>query len=234
MTRLFWSLPHDIAPDLERLIALCQEAESLGFHGVHVDPLCADATVLAMGPARETERLVFLVTHRPGSLSPTLFVQQVNTFSLLSGGRIALHLTASSEAAEFLAVCHRFWKREWPVSFTGDRYRIEAGRINTPFSIDGPARPLVFVDVDDESLHQYADVIIYRSRPPESTPRGRAVWLTDPIAGEPLADVDYSLLRATDPDHMRHVATAVLTRDNHPKTWHHDNLETTEGNKPCH
>ena len=72
-------------PELEAQIAFCREAEQSGIDSVLVDISSAkpDSMVLGMALAASTERLKFMVAHRPGLMSPTLFAQQVNTFSTL-------------------------------------------------------------------------------------------------------------------------------------------------------
>src|SRR4051812_25599268 len=66
--------------EFEAQVAFCREAEQLGIDSVlvNVNFSTPDPMVLAMGLASATERLTFMVAHRPGLMSPTLFVQQVN------------------------------------------------------------------------------------------------------------------------------------------------------------
>src|SRR4051794_39746954 len=91
-------------PEMAAQIAFCREAEQSGIDSVLVDvgSRKPDAMVLAMALAASTERLKFMVAHRPGLMSPTLFAQQVNTFSTLAGGRITLNMVAGHSPAEQL------------------------------------------------------------------------------------------------------------------------------------
>jgi alkanesulfonate monooxygenase len=52
----------------------------------------AEGFLVAMHAAARTERLSYLVAHRPGFVAPTLFARKVATFDQLMGGRIALHV----------------------------------------------------------------------------------------------------------------------------------------------
>jgi alkanesulfonate monooxygenase len=97
-------------------------------------------------------------------MSPTLFVQQVNTFAVLTGGRISLNVVAGhtpqeqrafgdflshderyERMDEYLEVCHAFWDRGAPVSFHGRYLTIEDGRLNTPFVDAARNRPEIYL-----------------------------------------------------------------------------------------
>src|SRR5258707_15074265 len=100
----------------------------------------------------KTKRIKFMVAARPGVLSPTLFVQQVNTVSALTAGRISINIVTGhtphelgyygdflnheeryERTDEFLTVCRALWSRNGEVNFSGKYYKIESGRLNTPF-----------------------------------------------------------------------------------------------------
>jgi alkanesulfonate monooxygenase SsuD/methylene tetrahydromethanopterin reductase-like flavin-dependent oxidoreductase (luciferase family) len=59
-----------------------------------------DPMVLGQVLASAKERLKYMVAHRPGLMAPTLFVQQVNTFSTLAPGRITLNMVAGHSPGE--------------------------------------------------------------------------------------------------------------------------------------
>jgi alkanesulfonate monooxygenase SsuD/methylene tetrahydromethanopterin reductase-like flavin-dependent oxidoreductase (luciferase family) len=94
-------------PEMAAQIAFCREAEQSGIDSVLVDISSGkpDPIVLAMALAASTERLKFMVAHRPGLMSPTLFAQQVNTFSTLASGRITLNMVVGYSPAEQLTYC---------------------------------------------------------------------------------------------------------------------------------
>jgi alkanesulfonate monooxygenase len=97
-------------------------------------------------------------------MSPTLFVQQVNTFAHLTGGRISLNVVAGHTPAEqrsygdhlehddryarmdeWLKICRAFWDQAGPVNHTGRFYRIIEGRLNTPFVSSNRSRPEIVI-----------------------------------------------------------------------------------------
>jgi alkanesulfonate monooxygenase len=146
--------PQTALPDLEAQAEFCRQAEASG-----IDSLLTafgyympDPMLLAAALGLVTERIKFIVAYRPGLLSPTLFVQQVNTLSALTNGRVSLNIVAGhsqkeqgyygdwlehdaryQRAEEFLAICHGFWQRQGSVSFRGRYFTIANAQVQTPF-----------------------------------------------------------------------------------------------------
>ena len=88
----------------------------------------ADGFGVASFCAANTERLGYLIAHRPGFIEPTLAARKIATFDNLHGGRIAVHIIAGvsdaeqrmdgdfqpkdvryCRAAEYLSVMRRVW-----------------------------------------------------------------------------------------------------------------------------
>jgi alkanesulfonate monooxygenase len=151
---------------LEAQLDFCRRAEGCGIDSVLMafgftrpDPL---ALSVALG--RETEKIKFMVACRTGLFSPTFFVQQVNTASALIGGRIHINMVTGhtpeelryygdflghderyERTDEFLTVCRSFWRHEGEVNFEGKHYRIEGGRLNTPFVSGEGSGPVIYL-----------------------------------------------------------------------------------------
>lgn len=147
-------------PDLPAHVEFCHLAERSGIDSLLTacgyympDPV---PVVAALGP--QTESVRFLLAYRPGLASPTFFVQQVNTLSALSGGRLSLNIVVGHSAQEqrsygdylehderyrradeFLSACRAFWRRDGAVDFAGAYFRIEGGKLGTPFVGDRQA-----------------------------------------------------------------------------------------------
>lgn len=153
-------------PELETQIAFCREAEQCGIDSVLVDFSSGkpDPMVLAQVLASATDRLRYMVAHRPGLMSPTLFVQQVNTFSTLAPGRITLNIVAGhspgeqstygdflahaerySRVQEYLSICRQLWSNNGPVDFKGSHYHLERGQVKTPFVSPERRRPEIYL-----------------------------------------------------------------------------------------
>jgi alkanesulfonate monooxygenase len=153
-------------PNLDEHIAFCRRAELCGI----------DSTLMAFGFTRpdpivysamlgaHTEKIKFLVAVRSGIFSPTFFVQQINTLSAVTGGRVCINIVAGrapdelryygdflphderyERTDEFWRICHALWRDDGPVDFAGRHYRVEGARINTPFSSDESTRPEIYL-----------------------------------------------------------------------------------------
>jgi alkanesulfonate monooxygenase len=163
-------------PDVEGWAHFARHAEEAGIESVLIsfsryEP---DPFMVSNALGRVAGRLKFIVAYRSGLMRPSIFVQQVNTLSALVGGRVALNLVAGSSreeqrgygdllshderyarAREFLSVCNSFW-RGGEVSFDGEYYQIERGRLHTPFVGEGRRAPEVYVSGHSEQAEQLA------------------------------------------------------------------------------
>ena len=153
-------------PDLDAHVDFCRRAEACGIDsvltafGFHR----ADPIVLASALGMLTTKIKFMVAVRSGVCSPTVLVQQVNTLSALTNGRICLNVVGGhtpneqkgygdflshddryARTDEFLTVCRAFWEGDGPVNFKGNYYHIENGRLNTPFVAPDRSGPEIFL-----------------------------------------------------------------------------------------
>lgn len=153
-------------PDMNGWLHFALKAEAAGIDSVLIsfsryepDPFVAGC---ALGLA--TKKLKFIVAYRSGLMQPTTFVQQMNTLSALIQGRVSLNVVAGSSKAEqygygdflahderyaraeeFLAVCNSFWRANGDVNFAGKYYRVEQGKLHTPFLAPDRTAPEVYV-----------------------------------------------------------------------------------------
>jgi len=164
-------------PAMEGWIHFAQHAEKAGIESVlialnHYEP---DPLMISCALGRETQQLKFLVAYRSGLMQPTIFVQQVNTLSGLINGRIDLNIVAGSSTAEqhgygdflahderyaraeeFLAVCNAFWRCNGEVDFDGRYYKVEKGKLNTPFSAPDRTAPEIYISGHSEPSERLA------------------------------------------------------------------------------
>src|SRR5215468_7582346 len=122
----------------------------------------AEGFLVAMYAAMRTERLAYLVAHRPGFVAPTLFARKVATFDQLTGGRIALHIitgktdaeqegdgdfTPKAEryqrAQEYLHLVKRTWASDGPFDFEGRFYRVRGAHSDVR-PLQKPHPPIMF------------------------------------------------------------------------------------------
>jgi alkanesulfonate monooxygenase len=134
-----------------------------------------DPFVVACALGQVTKKLRFIIAYRSGLMQPTTFVQQMNTVSALTDGRVSFNIVAGSSseeqhgygdflshderyerAEEFLAVCNAFWRANGDVDFDGKHYRVEQGRIATPFVSGKRESPEIYVSGHSEPSEQLA------------------------------------------------------------------------------
>jgi alkanesulfonate monooxygenase len=103
-----------------------------------------DGMQVAAYAAAHTERLGFLVAHRPGFVAPTLAARALATLDQFTGGRAAVHIiTGGSDGEqrrdgdyltkderydrtdEYLDLLKLTWTSEAPFSYQGRHYRVE-------------------------------------------------------------------------------------------------------------
>src|SRR5215467_11667937 len=104
----------------------------------------AEGFLVALYAAMQTDRLGYLVAHRPGFVAPTLLARKIATFDHLTGGRLAVHIIIGKSddeqhgdgdfspkeeryrrAAEYLELMKLVWSNEQPFDFAGDFYRVK-------------------------------------------------------------------------------------------------------------
>jgi alkanesulfonate monooxygenase len=164
-------------PDMEGWVQFARSAEEAGIDSVllsfsRYEP---DTFFIACAVGRATTKLKFIAAYRLGLMQPTTFVQQINTLSGLIGGRIALNVVAGSSPAEqrgygdflahderyaraeeFLAICHSFWRDRGEVDFEGKYYRVERGKLHTPFLAPDRTAPEIYVSGQSEPAERLA------------------------------------------------------------------------------
>src|SRR5436190_19338788 len=103
----------------------------------------AEGFLVALYAAAHTDRLGYLVAHRPGFVAPTLMARKIATFDHLTGGRLAVHIITGKtdeeqrsdgdfspkaeryrRAAEYLELMKLTWSSERPFDFAGEFYRV--------------------------------------------------------------------------------------------------------------
>jgi alkanesulfonate monooxygenase len=163
-------------PDLAAQTAFCRSAVAAGISSLLVDLSYAkpDPMLLAAALAVRVPAVRLMVAVRSGLLSPTLFTQQVNTFSQLSARRICLNVVAGyspeeqgyygdflshderyARTEEFLEICNRIWDGG-AVTFHGRYMEVNEARIATPFADGGGKRPEIFVGGNSDSARDLA------------------------------------------------------------------------------
>ena len=133
----------DVSPPF--IVEFARTHEAAGFDMVLVGytSSSAEGFLVALHAAAKTERLQYLIAHRPGFVAPTLMARKIATLDQLTGGRVALHIiTGKSDAeqhgdgdftpkaeryrraTEYLKLMKLTWASATPFDFAGEFYRV--------------------------------------------------------------------------------------------------------------
>ena len=179
------------------VVDFAQAHEAAGFDMVLVGytSSSADGFLVAMHAAARTDRLSYLIAHRPGFVAPTLFARKVATFDHLTGGRVALHVitgktdaeqegdgdfTAKAEryqrAQEYLHLMKRTWAAEAPFDFQGRFYRVRGAHSDVR-PLQTPHPLIMFGGASEGALEMgaaecdvFAMMLSHARRPPSVLP----------------------------------------------------------------
>lgn len=204
--RFHWSLPvamtsrlrgalsrtaPDPAADFPGQLEFCRRADRLGIDSVllPIGYQRADPVTLAGVFGAATEKLKFMVAARSGVVSPTYFVQQINTVAAVTNGRVSVNAVLGHSTAElryygdyldhderyrrtdeFWTICDALWRQEFPVDFAGEYLRVEGARINNQFVSPERSRPEVYFSGSSRQATQitlaHGDSLLCIAEPP--------------------------------------------------------------------
>jgi alkanesulfonate monooxygenase len=139
-----------------------------------------DGFLLAAAAAAHTERLGFLVAHRPGFVAPTLAARKFATLDQITGGRAAMHVISGGDDTdqfrdgdamakedryartdEYVHILKRIWTEPGPtVDHAGRFYRF-AGTSTAIRCVQQPRIPIYFGGASDAAITvsaRHADV----------------------------------------------------------------------------
>lgn len=129
-----------------------------------------DALLVAGQAAAATDRIGFMVAHRPGFIAPTLAARQFATFDQLSGGRAAVHVISGGSTAEqkkdgdflphderyarseeYVGLLKRVWTSAEPFDHAGKYYKVE-GAFSEVKPVQQPHVPVFFGGSSDVAI----------------------------------------------------------------------------------
>ncbi|MGN7103490.1 LLM class flavin-dependent oxidoreductase [Ralstonia holmesii] len=173
--------PNGPVIDRDYVRAFAQAHEQAGFDRILVPHHSTgpSATLTISYAAALTERIHFMLAHRPGFTNPTLAARQIATLDQFTGGRLGVHFISGGSDSEqrrdgdylghdqryartdeYLGILRRIWTETKPFDHEGAFYRFEQG-----FSEVKPAQkphvPIYFggaSDVAVEVAGKHADV----------------------------------------------------------------------------
>jgi alkanesulfonate monooxygenase len=138
-----------------------------------------DGFQIAAHAAAHTERVGFLVAHRPGFEAPTTAARAFATLDQLSGGRAAMHVISGGDDAdqardgdflgkddryartdEYVEILKRIWTASGPVDHEGRFYRFKGASPDVR-TVQQPRIPIYFGGASDAAIDvagRHADV----------------------------------------------------------------------------
>jgi alkanesulfonate monooxygenase len=186
------------AIDHEHLRAFARAHEEAGFDRVLIGYGSSqpDGLQIAAYTAAHTERLTFLIAHRPGFVAPTVAARAFATLDQLTAGRIAVHVISGGNDAEqrrdgdtlpkeqryartdeYMGILDRAWRAQAPFDHEGDHYAF-TDFVSEVRPHQQPRIPLYFGGASETAIRvgaRHADVF--------------ALW------GEPLAETAEQIAR---------------------------------------
>lgn len=165
--------------------AFAQAHEEAGFDRILVPHHSTgpDATLTVALAAAATQRIHFMLAHRPGFVSPTLAARQFATLDQFSGGRLGVHYISGgsdeeqrrdgdwldhdqryARTDEYLEVLRKVWRSDAPFDHEGTHYRIQGAFSEVkPLQTQGgkPHVPVYFGGASEAALPvagKHADV----------------------------------------------------------------------------
>lgn len=129
--------------------------------------------------ASVTQRIGFMLAHRPGFVAPTLAARKLATLDQFTGGRLAVHIISGGDdeeqrrdgdflahderydrTDEYLAILRRIWTGEHPFDHEGTHYRFKGG-FSEVRTAQQPHIPIYFGGSSDAAINvagKYADI----------------------------------------------------------------------------
>jgi alkanesulfonate monooxygenase len=174
--------PPPVIMDRGYIRDFAQAAEAGGFDKVLVGYFSdgPDGFLLAAAAAAHTEKLGFLVAHRPGFVAPTLAARKFATLDQITSGRAAIHVISGGDDVdqfrdgdtlakedryartdEYVSILKRIWTEPGPtVDHEGRFYRF-AGASTAQRCAQQPRIPIYFGGASDAAIAvsaKHADV----------------------------------------------------------------------------
>ena len=161
--------------------AFAQAHEHAGFDRILVPASATspDNLLTVTYAASVTDKIKFLLAHRPGFVAPTVAARQLATLDQYTGGRVAVHyITGGSDedqqrdgdflghderyarADEYLGLLRQTWTSEQPFDHAGQHYRVK-GAWSEVKPLQAPYVPIYFGGASAPALQvagKHADV----------------------------------------------------------------------------
>lgn len=167
--------------DIDHIERTARAHEQAGFDGVLLPHNAgwADNFLIAARASGVTQKLNFLLAHRPGFVSPTLAARKLATLDHFTGGRLQVHIITGGRNAEqrrdgdylehdaryertdeFLDILRRVWTSNQPIDHAGTHYQFEQA-FSELKPLQTPHVPISFGGASDAAIRvaaRHADI----------------------------------------------------------------------------
>lgn len=167
--------------DRDYVRAFAQAHEAAGFDRILVPHHSTgpSAALTISYAATVTERIHFMLAHRPGFTAPTLAAREIATLDQFSGGRLGVHFISGgsdseqqrdgdflghderyARTEEYLSILRRIWTEDQPFDHEGRYYRFNQG-FSEVKPVQKPHVPIYFGGASDAAIPvagRHADV----------------------------------------------------------------------------
>lgn len=163
-----------VSRDYTRDFARAHDTAGFDWTLVGYSSRSADGFGVAHFCAAHTEKLGYLIAHRPGFVQPTLAARKFATFDTFWEGRMGLHIISGAaddemaqdgdwagktaryrRAGEYVAVMRQEWAGQ-PFDFEGEFYRVRNAASDV-LPYNRPAPPVLFGGSSEEALEMGAE-----------------------------------------------------------------------------
>lgn len=158
--------------DTDYIVEFSKAHEEAGFDKALIGyaSTTADGFMVAAHAAANTDKLGYLIAHRPGVMSPTLAARKMATLDHMTSGRIAVHFISGGSddeqhrdgdwvdhdaryrrTDEYLDVLKRLWTESAPFDYEGEFYRFAQAYTDVR-CYQQPHLPVYFGGASDSAL----------------------------------------------------------------------------------
>jgi len=180
--------------DVDYVRRFTQAHEQAGFDRILIGYFSngADGFVVTSYAAFVTQRLQFMLAHRPGFVAPTLAARKLATLDQFSGGRLAVHIISGGDdhdqardgdslphderyarTDEYVEILRRIWTADNPVDHEGKYYRFRRASPDVR-PLQKPYPPIYFGGASEAAIAiagKHADVYALWGEPLEEAAR---------------------------------------------------------------
>ncbi len=173
--------PANVVLDRGYIRDFAQAAEAGGFDRLLVGYFsdAPDGFLVAASAAAHTDRISFLLAHRPGFVAPTVAARKFATLDQITDGRAAVHVISGGDDVdqqrdgdwldkderyartdEYVDILKRIWTGSGPISHNGKYYRFENASTAVR-CVQQPCIPIYFGGASDAAITvagKHADV----------------------------------------------------------------------------